>query len=108
MSDTAHIVDVYSREASFIETLPLEERLQNSPLVRVGPPKLVPITYFGQDFSRRNRILELSVPISVACTDNALIKDLYTWERWQAALPAVGRILAERYEADLDWLKTPS
>ncbi|MEM5517841.1 hypothetical protein WNY37_12865 [Henriciella sp. AS95] len=94
------------RAQNFIELIPLEERLQDNPLVRIGPPKTMPITYFGQDFSRTNRRLELAVPISVACKDNALIKDLYTWERWQAARPAVGRILAERYEADLDWLAT--
>jgi len=104
LSDTAHIVDVYSREADFIEIIPLDKRLQDNRLIRVGAPDTIETTYFGQDFSRVNRRLELMVPVSVACTDNALIKDLYTWERWQAAQPAVGRILGERFQEDLDWL----
>lgn len=104
LSDTAHIVDVYSREAAFIETIPLQKRLQDNPLISVGAPVTVQTTYFGQDFSRVNRMLQLDVPVSIACADNALIKDLYTWERWQAAQPAVGRILAERFQEDLDWL----
>ncbi|HIK65425.1 MAG TPA: hypothetical protein EYG02_10415 [Henriciella marina] len=108
LSDTAHIVEVYSREATFIETIPLEKRLQDNPLIRVGAPDIVQTRYFGQDFSRVNRRLELAVPVSIACVDNALIKDLFTWERWQAAQPAVGRILAERFQEDLDWLDARS
>lgn len=108
LSDTAHIVDVYSREAAFIETIPLEKRLQDNPLIRVGEPDIVQTTYFGQDYSRQNRRLELAVPVSVACADNTLIKDLFTWERWQAAQPAVGRILAERFQEDVDWLDARS
>lgn len=108
LSDTAHIVDVYSREAAFIETIPLEKRLQDNPLIRVGDTDIVQTTYFGQDYSRQNRRLELAVPVSIACADNALIKDLFTWERWQAAQPAVGRILAERFQEDLDWLDARS
>ncbi|WP_147371836.1 hypothetical protein [Henriciella algicola] len=107
-SDTAHIVDVYAREANFIEVIPLEKRLQDNPLIGVGQPDTVQTTYFGQDFSRQNRRLELAVPVSVACADNTLIKDLFTWERWQAAQPAVGRILAERFQEDLDWLDARS
>ncbi|MEQ8556692.1 MAG: hypothetical protein RIB03_00110 [Henriciella sp.] len=103
-SDTAYLSGVFLREADFIELIPLDERAQNNPLIRVGALVNRSASYAGVDYSRPDRRLELGVPVSVACEDNMLIKSLFTWERWQSALPAVGRILRAQYEDDLAWL----
>ena len=107
-SDTAYLKSVFLREANFIEMIPLEERTQDNPIIEIGPREMREVDYAGVDYSRAERKLRLSVPVSVACQDNQLIKDFYTWERWQSALPAVTRILRTQLEEDLDWLDARS
>ena len=103
-SDTAFKKAVFLREAAFIELLPLEERMENNPILKVGTLSTAEVSYVGADYSRPNRPLALTVPVSEACKDNRLIKSFYTWERWQSALPAVSRILRQELESDRDWL----
>jgi len=91
LSDTKYYFDFILREASLIETLPLQERLQNNPILGIGDPVYRTVTYAGADFSRTSRPLYLKVPISQACQDNDLIKSFYTWERWQQVLPTFSR-----------------
>ncbi|MEZ5945650.1 MAG: hypothetical protein R3C13_07425 [Hyphomonas sp.] len=108
LADTRNLMDVFLREADFIELIPLEERAQNNPLLRVGASTDSIVKYVGMDYSRPERQLELTVPISEACKDNMLNKSFYTWERWQAALPAVTRVLRARIEEDLETLGGPT
>jgi hypothetical protein len=49
--------------------------------------------------------MQLSVPVDVACKDDRLVKSLYTWERWQGALPAVSRVLRQQLDHDLKALQ---
>ncbi|MCA8900659.1 MAG: hypothetical protein KDA53_05355 [Hyphomonas sp.] len=107
LADTRYYMTAFLREAAYIETIPLEERMQNNPIVRIGATHSESGDYMGQDYSRPQRNLELAVPVSEACTDNMLIKSFYTWERWQLAIPAVTRVLRTRLQDDLDMLGGP-
>lgn len=100
-SATKFRADIFLREVEYIETLPLQQPLQSSPLLRVGPLENRELVYNGVDYSRPERPLKLTVPISQACKDNQLVKALYTWERWQGALPAVASILRDDLEANI-------
>jgi len=100
-SDTQYTLDVFLREASYLETIPLAERIQNNPIIEVGPPIRRSVTYLGEDYSRVERSLNLAVPVTQACTDNTLIKSLFTWERWQVAIPAIITLLRARLKQDL-------
>ncbi|MEO0694627.1 MAG: hypothetical protein AAFY84_00880 [Pseudomonadota bacterium] len=104
-NETLYILDVFLREADFLEVIPLQERLQNNPIIQLGSSSKRSVTYLGQDYSRPERSLELAVPISEACKDNDLIKSLYTWERWQSALPAVIRLMRNHLQDDLALLE---
>jgi len=91
LTDARYYFDLVQREASFVETIPLEERIQNNPIIGIGKVVYRNVSYAGADYSRASRPLYLKVPISEACQDNALIKSFYTWERWQQVLPALSR-----------------
>lgn len=106
--ETAHIIGVFLREADYAERLPLDKRLQDNPVIEVGPLARRDVTYYGADYSRRDRRLQLAVPVNEACLNDGLIKDLYSWERWQAALPAIAEIVRARLEEDLAWLSENS
>lgn len=100
-ADTRYRIDVFQREADFLETIPLDERMQNNPIIQVGPYVKREVSYAGSDYSRPERKLLLSVPVDVACKDDRLVKSLYTWERWQGAMPAVSRVLRQQLKHDL-------
>jgi len=103
--ETRYYVDLFLREAEFVELIPLNERLQNNPMIELGPPAERETQYVGVDFSRPERTLLLAAPVDEACKDNLLASSLYTWERWQGALPAVIRVLRSELEDDRDFLK---
>lgn len=100
-SDTKYRADVFLREASLIELIPLEEPIQNLSIVEIGQLENRELVYSGADYSRAQRNLKLTVPFEEACQNEELIKAFFTWERWQGALPAVSRILREDLEANL-------
>jgi hypothetical protein len=104
-SDTRYRIEVFQREADFLETIPLDERMQNNPIVVVGPRVEREVNYAGSDYSRPERNLLLSVPVDVACRNDRLVKSLFTWERWQSAVPAVSRVLRQQLEHDLKRLE---
>tara|TARA_R110000868_G_scaffold100893_17_gene277698 strand:+ start:147 stop:536 length:390 start_codon:yes stop_codon:yes gene_type:complete len=43
--------------------------------------------------------------VLLACKDNALIKSIYTWDRWQSAMPAVTPVLRSEFETMQEWLE---
>ena len=104
LTDTKFRSDVFLREADAIELIPLERPIQYLGSVSVGAVANRNSQYAGADYSRAERQPILAVPFEDACQDQDLIKTLYTWERWQGALPAVVRILREDIEANLDFL----
>jgi len=91
LTNTKYYFDLTLSEASFVETLPLQERLENNPIIGVGKAVYRNVSYAGADFSRAQRPLYLKIPISEACKNDSLIKSFYTWERWQQVLPALSR-----------------
>lgn len=103
-SDTRYRIEVFQREADFLEVIPLDERIQNNPIIGLGESVDREVIYAGSDYSRPERWLLLSVPVDVACKDDRLIKSLYTWERWQGVVPTVSRVIREQLEHDLERL----
>lgn len=97
-TETRYIFDVFKREAEYIETLPLEERMENNPVIDIGPYRERTVTYAGVDYSRPVRALKLAVPVDVACQDDALNKSFYFWERWQGVLPVVAHNIREQLD----------
>ena len=93
LSDMKYYFDLALYEAQFVETIPLDERVQNNPILGIGSTQSGEVTYAGADFSRKLRLLELKVPVSEACQNDALVKSFYTWERWQGVLPTLSNIL---------------
>jgi len=102
---TKYRANVFLREAALIELEPLKTPLQYLSALKIGPLKIRNSTYNGADYTRPQRPLQLAVPFDVACRDQELIKTLFTWERWQGALPAISRILREDLESNLQILK---
>jgi len=98
LTDVQYSYDLVKRETEFVETIPLEERLQNNPIIGIGEPIHRSVTYSGADYSRTHRPLILKVPISEACQSDQLIKSFYTWERWQGVLPAFTRQIRGQLE----------
>jgi hypothetical protein len=91
-------IDTFLREADFAERIPLEERVQNNPVVKVGENETRDVSFFGIDYSRPQRRLSIGAPLEQACKDDKLLKSYYTWERWQTALFPIMRILRESLE----------
>lgn len=98
-TDMLFYFDLLLSEAKYSERLPLEERVQNNPIISVGKTKGRNIEYFGVDYSNAQRQLVLNVPMDVACKDNQLVKSFYTWERWQTSIPVFSRQLRKELEA---------
>jgi hypothetical protein len=96
---------VFLGEAAYLEDAPLEERMENNPILIVGPAIERTTIVAGVHYSPRIRTLKLSVPLDVACKDNFLVKSFYTWERWQNVLPSVSGILRAELQTSLEDLK---
>ncbi len=105
LSDMKYYFDLALYEAKFVEMIPLEERVQNNPILGIGTTQKGEVTYAGADFSRKLRLLELKVPVSQACKNDALVKSFYTWERWQGVLPVLSNILRKEIETTLQVLE---
>lgn len=103
-ADTKYLMTVFLSEAQFLEDAPLTERMENNPILVVGPMIDRPTKVAGVDYTVQQRSLKLSAPIDVACKDNALVKSFYTWERWQSVLPSVADILRTELESSLERL----
>lgn len=101
LSEMKYFFDLSLYEAQFVETIPLEERVQNNPIIGIGEIAKGDVTYAGADFSRKQRELELKIPVSEACKNDELIKSFYTWERWQGVLPTLSNILRKEINETL-------
>lgn len=102
LSDMKYYFDLALYEAKFVEMIPLEERMQNNPIIGIGTTGEGKVTYAGADFSRKQRLLKLKIPVSEACQNDALVKSFYTWERWQGVLPVLSNILRKQIDSTLE------
>jgi len=99
-------IEYLLREADFLERLPLMERLADNPQLRLGPrEEVAQADYITSASGIGLHSLILSEPIDVACRNDALIKDLYNWERWQSYVPRVAYTLQGLYESNLKSLE---
>jgi len=104
-ADIKYLMDVFLSEAEYLETIPLVQRLQDNPIISIGASEQRFVEYSGVDYSRKVRKMKLNLPLDQACQDNALIKSIYTWDRWQGAMPAVTRVLRAEFKTMQDWLE---
>ena len=84
-------------EAEYYDRQPQERRMEDNPILRVGPPYVFTGRYQGFDWTQTRRKLDLDVPLAVACRDNMLIKTFFNWERRQGALP----VISKKWRAEL-------
>jgi len=89
-SDLLDYLLLFEQEARFAELHPLAERVEDNPLIRIGPSGTVTFTYAGAEYTRVGRHMLLAVPVSRACNDDRLIKSFFTWTRWQSNVPVMG------------------
>lgn len=104
-ADTRYKMTLFLGEAAYLEDAPLVERMENNPVLVVGPAVDRTTTVAGVQFGRRIRTLKLSVPLDAACKDNMLVKSFYTWERWQNVLPSVSAILRAELQSSREALE---
>ena len=90
-SELLFYFDVLQQTADASERRPEESGTEHNPLLRVGAPYQFAGQYFGFDWVRTRRRLELAVPVSQACHDNDLVKSFFNWERIQGNLPLISR-----------------
>ena len=90
-SEMLYYFDVLQQTANRSEQRPLEIGTEYNQLLRVGAPYRYSTTYYGADWVRTRRKLELGVSLSDACQDDRLIKSFFNWERSQGNLPLISR-----------------
>jgi hypothetical protein len=95
---------LFEQEMRFSETHPLAQRVEDNPLIQVGPGREVSFTYGGVEYVRRGRFMILAVPVSRACHDDRLVKSFFTWTRWQSNLPMMGGRAREQLAATQTFL----
>lgn len=103
-ADLLFYLEVVEREARFYEQMPLETRPERIPVLSPGPWKEKRIRYLGIDFTGDRRVLQLNVPVSDACQNTDLIAALWTWVRYQSALPVLTRKIREEFDLTLELL----
>ena len=107
LSSLASKLELLHVEANFVELAPFDTPIEFNPILKLGQLQSVGanIDYNGVDFSRKNRSLYLSVPISEACENDQLIKSLYIWEKWQRVIPVIIRNMRIELEQSLKYLE---
>ena len=90
-SDLLYYFDVLQQTADRSETRPHEFGMEYNPLLRVGAPYDYSSLYFGTEWIRTRRKLELATSLAGACRDNLLLKSFFNWERIQGNMPLISR-----------------
>lgn len=98
LAETKYKFDIFLAEARFLESDPLTIRVEENPVIGVGATVDQTVNYLGVDYFNDMRPLVLSVPISVACKDDLLLKSFFSFEYRQSALPAVAKYLESELE----------
>ena len=90
-SELLYYFDVLKKTADSAERRPEESGSELNPLLRIGAAYRFKAQYVGFEWVSTRRRLELAVPISTACRDDALVKAFFNWERIQGNLPIISR-----------------
>jgi hypothetical protein len=83
-TDISARIALLESEARFAENLPFTQRMQDNPIIAIGPEIDKKKTIVGSQFPVMQRSLVISVAISEACKNDNLLKSFYTWEYWQS------------------------
>lgn len=105
LADVSFYADLAEERARFYEQAPIEARVEENPNLRLGSRHRVTASYFGIDYSKDRRPLELAAPVSVACQDHTLVNAFNTWERWQQNLPVLTRKMRVEYQQTQELLE---
>lgn len=84
-------MELFAEELRFYEMHPLTQRIEDIPILRVGPQESATFTYAGTEYQRQRRPITLGVPVSQACRNTELIAAFFTWTRWQGNIPIFAR-----------------
>jgi hypothetical protein len=98
-TDMLFYFDMMEEEADFVEHYPFERPIHDNPIIGIGAREEITNQYFGVDYSRTQRALFLTVPLSEACKNDQLTKTIFTWEVWQDNLPGAIRQLRSEIAA---------
>ena len=106
LNDTRLRIDYILSEGAYFEDLPLETRVEQNPLLTLDERERDTFGDFTKDGTHVPALhtLALTVPLDVACKDNALVKAFYLWEYWQAYIPNLTRGLQEVLEESREGL----
>jgi hypothetical protein len=104
-SDTRYQIEFLLNESSFFERLPLEERMENNPILTLGARKSRTEVIHATTLSQNSHSLILSASLDVACKDNMLVKSFQTWDMWQSVMPGLLTSLQNLLESNLEELE---
>jgi hypothetical protein len=90
-SELRFYFDALQSTADFAERQPMEYRMEDNPIIRIGAEFSSSPKFFGFDWVTTRRRLVLRVPLVEACEDNQLVKSFFNWERRQSSLPVISR-----------------
>lgn len=91
LSELLYYFDVLQLTANRSELRPLELGMEYNPMLRVGESYQHSTTYYGFDWVRTRRQLQLGTSLADACKNDQLIKSFFNWERMQGNLPQISR-----------------
>ena len=97
-SDMMFYFKVAQVTSNFSAFHPLEKRLEDLPILGVGPRIYDTNEFYGVD-TPQLRSFVLNTPIDLACQHDPLIKALVTWERWQGDLLPLAEQARKELEA---------
>ncbi len=98
-SELRFYFDALQSTADFAERQPMEYRMEDNPIIRIGEEFSSSSKFFGFDWVTTRRRLVLRVPLVEACKDNQLVKSFFNWERRQSSLPVISRKWREELAA---------
>ncbi len=101
-SEMLFYFDALQPTADSAERRPMESGMESNPILRIGAPYEIKATFFGSDWAKTRRKLELNVPLDEACRNDQLIKSFFNWERSQDNLP----VISQKWRAEMMATKT--
>jgi hypothetical protein len=88
-------LELVAHEVKFAEERPHLDTVQSSDAVTYGELRPYASRYLGYDTSGLERDLTLADSVAVACKDKNLLRSFYSWERAQATLPVLMRVVRQ-------------
>jgi hypothetical protein len=91
-------LELVAHEVKFAEERPHLDTVQRSNAVTYGDLRPREWRYMGYDISGLERDLTLADSVAIACGDKNLLRSFYSWERAQATLPVLMRVIRQPLE----------